>query len=352
MKKTITTSIFVAVLGFTALAANAKSWRINNDATKKADFADLNAAMSSTDVEAGDTLYLDPGCNISGDQTVTKRVTIVGSGYFHTDTPHRFSYITGKLYLKAQYIKVEGVIMTTITHLCANYITLERCKTNTIYINENWTTAAAQFAIIRQCYVVNIKGGSPANSSSDNERLKTAFATIENCILRINNNNTIESLYSPTIRNCYISYTGTGTSSYLFENLDNATITNNIMINKSDKTHIFSRVTNSTVSHNVMSCAESTYAGYAASNQFLDSNDESLVFKMEGTNDQLYQLKDDSPAKNYGLDGTDCGPFGGLYPYVLNGQPAGYPYYTKANIATRAKDGRINVSLNIKMQNE
>ena len=76
------------------------------------------------------------------------------------------------------------------------------------------------------------------------------------------------------------------------------------------------------------------------------------VFVLKGTNDQRYQLKADSPAKGAATDGGDCGPFGGLYPYVIGGKPAGYPYYTKAVIGTRAENGKINVSLNIKMQNE
>lgn len=348
MKKIFTTSVLFAVLAITATTADAKSWRINNDVTQKADFTDLNAAMSSNDVVADDTLYLDPGCNLIEDQTVTKRVTIVGPGYFRVNTPHRFASISGKLYLKAQYIKVEGIVMDSgITYLCDNYITLERCKIRTLYINEVWDQHEAQYATIRQCYVINVRGGSNLSYPS-----KTAFATIENCIIRINNNHTIQNLYTPTIRNCYLAYTGTSNSYYVFDKISNATIKNNILININYKTQIFSSVTNSIVSNNVMSCAEDTYSAYTTNNKFLNSGDESAVFALEGINDQLYQLKTDSPAKGYATDEGDCGPFGGGYPYVLNGQPAGYPYYTKAVIGTRSKDGKVNVSLNIKMQDE
>ena len=98
MKKTFTTSILMAVLAMIATTANAKSWRINNDVTKKADFTNLNSAMSNENVQADDTLYLDPGCNLTEDQTVTKRVIIVGSGYFRTNAPHLFATISGQLY--------------------------------------------------------------------------------------------------------------------------------------------------------------------------------------------------------------------------------------------------------------
>lgn len=343
---------FIVAMALTAMmttTVNARSWRINNDVTKKADFTDLNAAMSSTDVMAGDTLYMDPGCILNSKQTVSKRVTIVGSGYFRNDAPHRLVTISGNLYLTAQYIKVEGIAITGTTYLCSDYITVERCKAGNISINENWTTAAAQFATIRQCYATSVHGGS--NLSYPN---KTSFATIENCILISSTTNVpVYELYSPTIRNCYLksSSTSTNTSYAPLKSIDNGSITNNIIIRAANtSSHLYS-VTNSITSNNVMSCSETTHSNIGE-NRYTDSADESLVFALEGTNDQRYQLKADSPAKGYATDGGDCGPFGGLYPYVLSGLPKGYPYYTKAVIDSRAKDGKVNVSLNIKMQDE
>lgn len=342
---------FIVAMALTAMmttTVNARSWRINNDVTKKADFTDLNAAMSSTDVMAGDTLYMDPGCILNSKQTVSKRVTIVGSGYFRNDAPHRLVTISGNLYLTAQYIKVEGIAITGTTYLCSDYITVERCKAGNISINENWTTAAAQFATIRQCYATSVHGGS--NLSYPN---KTSFATIENCILMSNNGSPIDGLYSPTIRNCYLKYSGTSTSAVYapLNGIDNASITNNIILRNSNPSSVLNSVTNSFISNNVMSCAETTYSSIGE-NRYMESGDESLVFALEGANDERYQLKADSPAKGYATDGGDCGPFGGLYPYVLGGMPKGYPYYTKAVIDARAKDGKVNVSLNIKMQDE
>lgn len=349
MKTIVTKTLAVmALLSLTATASTARSWRINNDVTKKADFTDLNAAMSSADVMAGDTLYMDPGCNLSSKQTVNKRVTIVGSGYFRNDAPHRLVTISGKLYLTAQHIKVEGIAITGTTYLCSDYITVERCKAGNIYINENWNTAAAQFATIRQCYATGVHGGS----SPSNYPNKTSFATIENCIL-ISSNTPVSSLYSPTIRNCYLKYSGTSTSASVasLSSIDNASITNNIILRNSVPSNVLYDVSNSVISNNVMSCTETTYSDIGE-NRYLDSADESLVFALEGINDQRYQLKADSPAKGYATEGGDCGPFGGLYPYVIGGKPKGYPYYTKAVIGTRAEDGKVSVSLNIKMQDE
>ena len=97
--KTIINIIIATALLAVATSATAKSWRINNNAAAAPDFASINAAMSSADVLAGDTLYLDPGTSLSGDQTVTKTVTIVGPGYFRADTPHAFAYLQNTFFI-------------------------------------------------------------------------------------------------------------------------------------------------------------------------------------------------------------------------------------------------------------
>ena len=82
----------------------------------------------------------------------------------------------------------------------------------------------------------------------------------------------------------------------------------------------------------------------------MGTNDFSQVLSL--TNDDEYVLVDDSPAINYAIDGTDCGPTGGEYPYVTAGLPYGHPYYTRAVVGSTAIDGKLNVSLKVKMQDE
>ena len=78
----------------------------------------------------------------------------------------------------------------------------------------------------------------------------------------------------------------------------------------------------------------------------------SSVICNTGSNDEKYQLAEESPAKGAANDGGDCGPFDGGYPYVLSGLPLAFPYYTQANVGSVARDGKVNVSFQIKMQNE
>lgn len=352
MKKTFTISFLTVLLACTATTVNARSWRINSDATQHADFADLNAAMSSSEVVAGDVLYLDPSCTLTSAQIVTKSVTIVGVGYYRGSSPHPISCINNTLTLRTDGIKLEGVTINSNINIAANNITIERCKiSGTINVGsaENGGGISAQYAKLRQCFIINgrIDGrGETSNYSS--------FFTMENCIfIRTDNSNVsaLENFYIPTIVNNYICLKE-GNSAYThFKDIRQGTIQNNILIKKNGDVNIFYDVAECIVERNIMSCGSDSYPSYADDNKF-GFTAESGIFAMEGTFDQLYQLKSDSPAKGYGKDGIDCGPFGGPNPYVLNGLPAGYPYYTKATVDSRAKDGKVNVSLKIKMQDE
>lgn len=334
MKTTINIIIAMALMAV-ATSATAKSWRINNNAATASNFNSINAAMSSNEVTDGDTLYLDPGTTLSDQQTVTKQVTIVGPGYFRGNAPHRHAYFHNPVVINAANVKLEGLVFDNDLSIYAQQVTVERCIFKVIKIS-NGNYANAKYATIRQCYGQRVLGMGETSIGS-------AFCTIENCIL-INGGYIFDGLYLPDIRYNYLKGTS-GTS--IFDDISNATITNNVIINVySPNSTISSYVINSVnISHNVISGN-----GNYPDNKY--GYTEADIFTLTGMNDQLYQLKEDSPAKGYATDGGDCGPYGGLTPYVAGGLPNGYPYYTKAIIPAKSKDGKVNVSLQIKMQNE
>ena len=352
MKKLFLESMLLAAFGFFATQTiSATSWRIHHDANKNPHFTDLNAAMSSSDVVDGDTLYLDPGCTLSSNQTVTKQVTIVGCGYFRDGAPHSIATISGKIYLKAANIKMEGVLVTGDTQFQAEHVTLERCKLE--YVNlSNSSSIKCHYATIRQCYVRRII------CTVGTSNIKNAYdATIENCIIRNTTGTALSDLSRATIRNNFIYAKGRYNSYDYFAvtNMSECTITNNIIITSDTGHHNdnFRSMTNCTISHNVLSANAETYPAYATDNYCLGSNDLSLVFAQEGSNDAVYQLTAESPAKGYADDGGDCGAFDGPYPYVLSGMPYGYPYYTgNINVSSTVRNGKVNVSLQIQVQDE
>lgn len=332
--------VAVALVALAATAAQAHSWRINNDVTKAPDFTDLNAAMASENVADGDTLYLDAGANLSAEQNVTKQVTIIGVGYDAT-LPYGFSTISGAFNLKKAGIKVEGLNMTAATYIQADYVTIERCKV--YHISAVLTSGICQYATIRQCYVVHTNDyeGIIGLGKTDT---RSAFWTVENCIIRSGGNwaYNIRNLYSAVIRNNLLLSSGTY-QGFNLRDLGNANIYNNIIVNTGSVSCCVADIDGQFINNVVGKDYNSE------TNRVTGSTKTDVVY----TGDyESYTLVEDSPAKNYGTDGKDCGIFGGLYPYVKGGLPQGHPYYTKAVISPRAENDKVNVSLKIKMQDE
>lgn len=333
----------VSVLLCATMSASAKSWRINNDETKGAHFVSINAAMSSEDVVAGDTLYLDPGCNIDGG-TVYKSVTIIGCGYFRRNSPHKFARITGTLKIAAPNVKIESVSCGTL-ELGINYngqnsngAVIERCATGSISCSSNG--ADAQNVTVRQCYV----SGSVGMGGS-----KTPGFVFENNIM-ITSDGQISSVgNNAIIRNNYIRANKYDGAVYI--NYSNVQVKNNIIINNSGNNSEFGGWADTPSNNNVIAHADPN--GNNKSIGFTSVADfEAAVFALIGLNDERYELKSDSPAKGYADDGGDCGPFGGEYPYVPGGMPMSAPYFTKALIGEKATGNEISVTLQINQQEQ
>ena len=349
MKQTLLYAVALTVMMAVGTNSHATSWRVNSNTTRGAHFADINAAMSSADVQDGDTLYLDPGSNLSSTQTVTKCVTIIGNGFFHDQgQPYGFATISGQIYLKAAGCKIEGVILTgDYVYVAADNVTIERCKIDNTSSSSGIQSSGSNCknATIRNCWIDAYYGEI---SGQGENSVNTAFWTIENNVIQgWWNSDCINNLNSATIRNNYIYMDH---KSYCFNNLRNCTITNNILVNVYDKNNIIRGTFSDNVyHHNVISAAENTTY---PNNKYLDSNDRSAIFTMTGASDQGYVPFEGSPAKGYATDGGDCGPYGSGYTYVPGGLPLGMPYYTEATIGSMAHDGKVNVTLKISVQDE
>ena len=365
MKRIKLSAAMTAILfGLSINTASAKSWRVNHDTTTGANFASINDAMSAKDTDgndlvvAGDTLYLDPGLITSATATINKRVTIIGTGYLRTSSPHQFAKISHNLTITAEGTKVEGVYIQAWLYLHAPNITIERC-----YIVGRITSTSENCKkhtgiTIRQCYYSAFNNTSEVRAIvGRNSNNRFTNATIENNIIIVGGSyaySPIRYLDGCTIRNNYICFNGSRTTEYVLQDITNSSIYNNVFINTAKPDNIRSSVGN-TPHHNIYSQTPTDPENPVNENNnyFLGSNDASLIFAMSGNNDARYsELKEGSQAIGRGVDGADCGPTGGLYPYVVSGLPAYHPYYTNA-VFSKTSDGTgINVSLKIKMQNE
>lgn len=329
--------------------ADATSWRINNNANRHAHFTDFNSAMNSRDVKDGDTLYVDPGSVIAGTQNITKRVTIIGTGYPKTGHPHAEAMTTGQINIRAAGTKIESMRLSNNNsklnlYLYADDVTIERCFLN-VFIR--WSGSGKRFKM-RQCISSHYIIGNGANDAN------CADCTIENCIFKpvSDNSAVISGLKNPIIRNNYICNSYAGNNSYCLQTLSGAIITNNILFHPNTPNMLLNNV-DGKFSHNILSCEENTYSSISAEdNMQLGIADESQLFVMEGENDELYRLKEGSPAKGYAEEGGDCGPFDGKYPYVISGYPLGMPYFVSSSANTLAVDGKVSFSNEVKIQKQ
>ena len=335
----------MAVLVLLSSAVQAKTWRINNDPAAKADFLSINDAMESLEVYPGDVLYLDPGCSLP-EQTIKKSVTIIGTGYNLTESEEAR---VGGINIGTNDIKLTGINITGSLHFLGslNNITVERCRIQGIEGTYGFSSLGTK---IIGCYIC---GSIISNGNSNPFIIRNSI--ILGCIEKIKNG---------VISNNVIIYNGE--KSYLLNNISNSTISNNIIINTTTKTttsdntvitYNHQTIQNTTVAdnnnivHNVLSTDKDHAWADFPTNKFIGAKVED-IFVNEGNQEEKYKLKANSPALGYGTNGVDCGAYDGMYPYVINGRPQFVPYIYDAQIDNTPTDGKINITLKIKSQNE
>ena len=347
-KQIFKAALAAAVLTFVgAQTVSAKSWRVNNNSTKKANFVDINAAMASADVVAGDTLYLDPGSVLASAQTISKAVTVIGTGYF-LQNGMVAATINNSVSITAEGTKLNGVYVNGEVSIRANNITLERCK-----INKNvYSYQGPRYGLtVLQCFINN-----PNTANSIEGQFRNA--TIKNNIIMSSfasdlRSTAIYNVHDSEIANNYLAVNKAYDNREVLYNVTNSQIYNNIIRHAKAPNLIFANsgaVNNNSIYNNVITAADSTYTN-VKDIVYLGSASMSSVFA-PGTSDAAYHLKEDSPAKGAGKDGADCGPYGGATPYVESGLPLYHPYIKKAVVAGKSVNGQVDVELNIKMQNE
>ena len=73
-------------LTFIAFSASAKIWRVNNNSGVNADFTTLTAAHEGA--ASGDTLHLEASATAYGSATFTKKLVVIGAGFFLDQNPN------------------------------------------------------------------------------------------------------------------------------------------------------------------------------------------------------------------------------------------------------------------------
>lgn len=313
-------SVLLLAMSFSA-GASAKIWRVNNNAGVVADFTAFNTAVAAA--AAGDTIHLEPSAvsYTTASITLTKRVIVIGPGYFldpaSTTEPFNAGLQAATKDARLDFFRIGAgadgskfmgvVIQGSIYSNGAGNISFEKVYFSAGLYFENGTNDGYSF---RKCIFNNSASLSAAGT-----------AVITNLVAE---NNIF-------IGGGYITLANLSGSGNLFRNnsiiggnafvLPNTYIANNIFGVGSQCTF-----TNSTIKNNLFQITQ-TLPGTATGNNIGVNMGNVYVSGTATTSlDARAALKAGSPAIGAGLTvGTvispDCGAYGATDPYRLSGIP-------------------------------
>jgi len=335
MKKSLRLSLIVVMLQ-TVITINvfATIWNVSN-IDNSANFKSLMAAHDSEKVIAGDTLYVyGSTLNYDGEFICKKMLNIIGPGYFLNENQETQANITpAKIGIiefspGSEGSSISGMSISKLYIYCNN-ITIKR---NNILISSN-----DQYGInlVREGEIQNII----IVQNFINARNGIHFASASNHIMIFNN--IIKSV---------------GHTIYMHSN-DYAIIKNNVLYGNM-------RVYNSTFYNNIRSGGGTVdlvdsdvqyNLDYGTKFGTINGNmvnvDMSTVFIGQGSEDGKWQLAENSPAKNAGDNGVDCGAFDGTDPYILSGIPMLPSIYYLNVPAIASEISGLPVHIKIKSRN-
>ncbi len=329
MKKVFLILTVAAMCGF---STSAKIWRVNNTPSVSADFNDLETALASTQVLAGDTIYVEGSAYEYKINNVTKKVTLIGPGYLLSENPNTLENqasaiikhtTASNLYLLAQGIVCEGLQFNCYLNIGNDDIIIRKCyfgssSYNAIYWGNNTTgSQVIKNTVITQCRVNKIEGNTSGGTSDYADG-----AVITNNIV-----NTISYQYNATVEynTCLVGTSLMGSISSIY---GNSAIKHNIVkqiVNQSD---------------NGTSTIVNNHAHITT--DFITASTST---------DGMWQLASSSYLKTSGPNGGEIGAFGGAAPYVLSGLP-NIPHIYEIIAPTSASSASgLRVTVKIKTDN-
>lgn len=318
--KTLTTTLTGLLLAAVlSLPAQAQAiLRVNNTGvTGTGIFATAQAAHDAA--AAGDILYIEPTVQPLGGLNCTKRLTIIGNGYFLGENPGlqldaRPSTLTQVRFEPGSAgSRITGCTLTSDLTVSANNIVVERNRiTGGMQLG---ASSAGQSGPITQLLIrQNFIGGSINFVLSSNSSVNNAIIT--NNIIRTGlAGANATSPMSALIKNNVLGAPIPGVNVFTVS-VANSTFVNNIMTGSSAIQGGNNNTFNNNISDNAaFGTADGNQANVPLTSLFVGAASASL--------DGAYQLKAGAgnPAQGTGESGADIGAFGGNTPYRLSGIP-------------------------------
>lgn len=334
MKQFFFSLLFCSFFAGLAFSANAKIWRLNNNnggtlnPPINADFTGtIQQAHDNSSVQPGDTIHVEQSNTSYGALVMTKRLVIIGPGYFLNENP------------KTQVIKDYGATVSGINMLNAGasgsvitgltIIGSINMGSNRLVLTRNYISLPAYNTIaIGSGNASNIDSvvisSNYMNGSAYTYNISIQAGTTGQITNFILSNNFITNATNSTM----VALNGSA-SGILINNVLNGpsalSVYNMYVVNN---IQVFSNNTggntffNSVLEYN-MGMSNAFFITPSGTNNTISNNLTNATpgFVGTGSTDAKWKLQPGAAAQGAGKNGLDMGMFGGQIPYVLSGIP-------------------------------
>ncbi len=335
----------------------AKIWRLNNNGNNPvpaivADFTGtLQAAHDNPSVVSGDTLHVEQSPTTYGACIFTKRVVVIGPGYFlnlnpQTQVNTSYGATVGDLtFYNALAASSQVFGLTTgNVFMGVNNLLISRCAITGVIVIGNTNASNISGMAVRQCYhtgagnyVASVRNNTGAGLITNMEFTNNLFiyptnlfqtpVLLDNRVSGLFKNNVVYGYYALNMQNFYLL--------------------NNIQYTVAGPTNTFA---NCIIENNVGTAA-GQFVSPAGSNNTLNPGNltatlAQIAFTGGSSTDGAYKIGPASVAIGAGKSGVDAGAYAGDYPYKLSGiAPVPNIYaLTVAPIAAGATSISVTVS--------
>lgn len=294
-------------------------------------FSQLNQPNGYNDVASGDTIHLEGAVANYNAVSLTKKLVIIGPGYFLPDNPNTsndlleakldyiyFDDIVGSSSEGSQILGVHITNSPGISIYNISNITIKRCRIDySIYVgydNSNIFIVGNFFSNINSntTPAINVSSvGFPASFIFNNNISQRVLALFSGSTIYV----------ATECKNNVFDCPALSGGNYSIKMFCNNFL-NNILKTPGATVDINNGVTGSGVDYNISASASGQFG--TGLNNIVVAN-QTTLFVTSLSNDGKYQLKAASPGSGNGSDNTDRGAFGGLSPtskYTLSGLAA------------------------------
>jgi len=316
----------------------AKIWRVNNTGVP-ADFTTAQAANDNASVTAGDTIHFEPSGTSYGDLGLTKRLVIIGNGYFlgsqvtgsNPDlqaNPATSSIASLLVYAGGSNSVIMGMTFSNVYIGYATAVNNLLFRRNRVLNFITLYNGGSTNVQVMQCFVDGYINGQSASHTN---------VMLANNI--VGQGISFDSDDNGTCQNNIIHATGLAYGSGFY----NFTLRSNILVAGS-----ISTLTNCVVENNI---SYGTQFGNTNGNQQnIDMSTVFVGYPTQGTNsfDGRFVAKNPGPAIGTGFGSVDCGAYGNTPAYVKSGIP-NVPSIYKLSVPPIVTNNNLGVIISTKI---